>query len=311
MLSCHFCYAQNNIIIRIAKFKDDKLCAISYTFDDGLKEHATLVTPQLKKIGLKATFVVNGSNINQNEKNIKDTTRMTWQELKEMAKSGQEISNHGWAHKNFNKFPLTEIKEDLLKNDSAIFANIGILPRTFAYPNNSKNKEGVKIANENRVGTRMFQYAIGGKSTSKNLEDWVNQLLRDQDWGVGMTHGITYGYDYFSNQNILWEHLKKVKAQEDKIWVGTFKDVITYVKERDSTTLKIEKLANGHYAVTPICSLDQTIFTGQLTGIIDEKGVKKVIVSQGGKKLKTVLQGDHFLFSFNPFGGAVDIEIKK
>lgn len=35
--------------VYIAKYKQDKACAISYTFDDGLAEHYTLVAPQLEK----------------------------------------------------------------------------------------------------------------------------------------------------------------------------------------------------------------------------------------------------------------------
>lgn len=40
---------------------------------------------------------------------------MTWPQLREMSDNGHEISNHGWAHKNFARFPIEEIKEDILK----------------------------------------------------------------------------------------------------------------------------------------------------------------------------------------------------
>ncbi|MGC4235267.1 MAG: polysaccharide deacetylase family protein, partial [Niabella sp.] len=177
---------------RIAKYKDDKTCAISYTFDDGLKEHYTLVAPKFRTLGFKGTFWINGSKINADEKNIADTTRMTWKNLQEMVRSGHEISNHSWAHKNFGRFSLEEIKEDIDKNDSAIFAHTGIMPVTFCYPNNTKTPEGVKLASQNRVGTRMVQRSVGGKSTPENLERWVNDLLKKRGWGVTMTHGITY-----------------------------------------------------------------------------------------------------------------------
>lgn len=39
--------------VYIAKYKQDKACAISYTFDDGLAEHYTLVAPQLEKRGFR------------------------------------------------------------------------------------------------------------------------------------------------------------------------------------------------------------------------------------------------------------------
>lgn len=305
----NFCLAQGAGNIRIAKFKADKACAISYTFDDGLKEHYTLVTPWLNKLSLKASFVVNGSKISLDDNAITDSTRMTWQNLKEMAGAGQEISNHGWAHKNFGRFTLDEIKEDILKNDSAIMANVGIMPRTFAYPNNTKSVEGVKFASENRVGTRMFQRSLGGKSTADDLEKWVNKLLNDHDWGVAMTHGINYGYDHFKSPDILWEHLKKVKAMEDKIWVGTFREVAAYVKERDSTTWHIEQPSAGHYMVTFDCPLDKTLFSEMLTAVMEEKDIEKVEIHQGNNKLEARIESDKVMFDFNPFGGVVDIKI--
>jgi peptidoglycan-N-acetylglucosamine deacetylase len=306
-----FCWAQSTGNIHIAKFKDDKACAISYTFDDGLKEHYTIVTPLLNKVGFKGTFVINGSKINLDENTITDTTRMTWQDLKEMASYGQEISNHGWAHKNFGKFTLKEIKEDIDKNDSAIFANIGIRPVTFAYPNNTKTPEGVKLASENRVGTRTFQRSLGGKATTDNLEAWINKLLNDHDWGVAMTHGITYGYDHFEVPAIFGEHLQKVKEIEDKIWVGTFCKVAAYVTERDSTTLQVKQASEGHYIITTDCVLDKTLFTEPLTIVLEENGVKKIEIRQGENKLKAQILTDKIIFNVNPFGEAIDIKIKK
>ena len=39
--------------VYVAKYKHDKICAISYTFDDGLAEHYTIVFPELEKRGFK------------------------------------------------------------------------------------------------------------------------------------------------------------------------------------------------------------------------------------------------------------------
>ena len=310
VLSQNFCFAQAAADIRIAKFKDNKACAISYTFDDGLKEHYTLVTPWLNKLGIKGSFVINGSKVNREENTINDTIHMTWENLKEMAAAGHEISNHGWAHKNFGKFKLDSIIEDINKNDSAIFANIGIMPRTFFYPNNTKTPEGIKLASENRIDTRTFQRSLGGNSNAIELEQWVNKLLNDHDWGVTMTHGITYGYDHFTSPNILWEHLKKVKAMEDKIWVGTFRDVAGYVKERDSTMLHISQSGKGHYIITSNCSLNKTLFTEKLTLVIDQKNFKQVKVRQGKNYLIAKTQSDKVLFEFDPFGEIIDVDFQ-
>ena len=58
----------------------------------------------------------------------------------------------------------------------------------------------------------------------------METLIKTGDWGVGMTHGLTYGYDAFGNPQRLWEHWEQVKANEDKIWVGTFVDYHTFYR---------------------------------------------------------------------------------
>lgn len=73
----------------------------------------------------------------------------------------------------------------------------------------------------------------------QDLEKWVNTLIETNDWGVGMTHGLTYGYDAFRNPQRLWDHLDQVKARENEIWVGTFREVASYIKEREETRLEV------------------------------------------------------------------------
>lgn len=293
---------------RVAKYKDDKRCAISYTFDDGLLEHATLVAPTFNELGLKATFFING-------KSIIDTItagnkpRVNWEQLHQMAHQGHEISNHGWAHLNMGRFSLAEITQDIEKNDSAIYFHTGVWPPTYAYPNNTKQPEGIAVASKGRVATRLFQNSLGGKSTEKNLDNRINQLLTEGSWGVMMTHGITYGYDHFKDSSILWNHLRKVKALEKSIWVGRFCDVAAYIKEQKMITYTIEKTKSG-FVIIPTLKLDQKVFNEILTGVIEKSGMKNVTVYQGKTKLNTKLDSDKLLFDFNPYGEKIRVYIK-
>lgn len=260
--------------VSVAKYRHDKVCAISYTFDDGLAEHYTLAAPQLEQRGFRGTFFINGSKVNKDERHIKDTTRVTWPQLKEMAEKGHEISNHGWAHRNFAKFPFEVLKEDILKNDSAIYAHVGVMPRTYAYPNNTKQGEAMAFVARNRVGTRLKQRSVGSKRTARDLEKWMETLIKTGDWGVGMTHGLTYGYDAFGNPQRLWEHWEQVKANEDKIWVGTFHEVVSYLKEREAIRLTVTEKKNKLHVV-PELPLDKELFTEPLTMVVEGGTMKK------------------------------------
>lgn len=295
--------------VYVAKYKGNKVCAITYTFDDGLVEQYTLAAPQLEKRGFRGTFGINGSRINQDNEHITDTTRMTWVQVKDLSERGHEITNHGWKHKNFSRFPLEEIKEDVRKNDSAIHAVTGIWPRTFLYPNNNKKMEGRRFVEQQRVGTRLFQRSLGGKSTPENLESWVDGLLEKGEWGVAMTHGLTYGYDAFPNPQRFWEHLDKVKAREEQIWVGTLREVLAYTTEQKEIELKIDKRKKSLW-ITPRLSLNPEVFTEPLTMVIEKEGIKKISVQQGKTDLPVHIVGDSFLFDFNPFGGTIIVKEK-
>ena len=48
------------------------------------------------------------------------------------------------------------------------------------------------------------------------LSDLLPYVQEKEEWGVGMTHGINYGYDAFKEPSLFWEHLDKVKRTDMK-----------------------------------------------------------------------------------------------
>lgn len=302
----------NDWQVHIAKYKDDKACAISYTFDDGLEEHYTLVGPEFEKRGMRATFFINGAKINQDDEHITDTTRMTWAQLRELSDRGHEISNHGWAHKNFARFPIEEIREDIEKNDSAILACTGKPALTFCYPNNNKKAEGRRISDKGRVGTRTFQRSLGSKSNDKELAEWTRRMIATCDWGVAMTHGINYGYDNFGRTpQRLWNHLDMVASLKDSIWVGTFYEVSAYTAEQRATSLGIARPKENLLLVTPTMRLDSSLFVEPLTLVIQgDTPIRRLTAKQDSKRLTVTLRDGKALIPFNPNGGVIEVKVK-
>jgi len=293
--------------IYVAKYKGDKQCAISYTFDDAHLEHYTLVFPKFEKLGFKATFWVNGKTIEDYEKGLPNhTPRASWKHLKIMAEHGHEISNHGWSHKNLVNFPLEEGRVDIERNDSAILANIGELPLTYCYPNNSKSPEAIKMASANRIGTRTKQLQVGSNSTTENLNYRIDSLLTNREWEVVMIHGITIGYDAFKSDSIFWNHLDKVKTLENKIWVATFRDVAAYTAEQQN--IKLETIQKGKkWIIKPVLTLDKKLFKYPLTMVLQQNGIRELSVKQGQKQLAVEILPDKAMFDFDPNGGEIII----
>ena len=301
-----------DVNVRIADYNGDRTAAISLTFDDGLLEHYTLVFPELEKRGLKGTFWVYGYCIDNPEwVPNQNGPRVTWAQLKEMSSSGHEISNHSWSHKNLTKLEGEALRTEIERNDTAIFNNTGIFPRTFCYPGNAKSERAIEAASRNRIDTRTFQLSLGSKSTQERFDKWLDDQIKSKGWGVGMTHGITFAYDAFKDPELLWRHLDQLKAMEDTIWTGTFREVAAYIKERDNTLLTIAKKKNG-MSVTPVMSpvLDKELFTEPLTLVVDKAGLKKLTAKQGKRELSIKILPDKAMFDFDPSGGTIEVKYK-
>ena len=295
--------------IYVAKYKDDKQCAISYTFDDGLEEHFTLVYPRFQQLGFKATFWVNGNTINQDAIKRSEKPRISWNNLKLMSDNGMEISNHGWSHKNLTKCTPEELKIEIERNDSIIEAQTGKRPVTFCYAGNAKNEMVIKSASVNRVATRTSQFSMGSKSTSKNLRQRIDTLLQHRDWGIAMIHGITYGYDAFKSDSVLWNHLNEVKTIENTIWIGTFKEVAAYVAEQKNIQLLIRHNKNKT-VIKPVIKLDHRLFNEPLTMVLKANSCDQLKVSQKKQELLLKIVGNKATFEFNPSDGPIIVERK-
>jgi peptidoglycan/xylan/chitin deacetylase (PgdA/CDA1 family) len=289
--------------VHVARFYGDRQAAISYTFDDGLQEHYTMVFPKFKELGLKGSFCIIGSKVGKDQKG---TPCMTWEQLREMAEAGQEITSHGFKHLSMEKLTDPEaLRYEVQHNDTLIYNKVGVFPRTYFYPGNRKTPEGLAFTQKERVGTRTFQISFGSKRDSLWMQNWLNRLLKQGEWGVTMTHGITTGYDCFPNPQVFWNHLEKVAKMQDRIWVATFHDVAAYTAERDSLHLDIQHDKNIIIALSTPLSAE--LFTHPLTLVVAAEVIE---AKQGKQKLSLTKKDGKTLFDFNPNGGQIQIILK-
>lgn len=295
-----------DVKVSVAKYRDGKACAVSFTFDDGNKDNFTIAAPELEKRGWRGTFWLNCSRIPGEVLGKK--SRMTWDDVRDMHQRGHEMSNHGWDHKNLTKIPYEEAVEEIEKNDSAIFANIGVRPTTFCYAYNAKNPEIMALASKGRVGTRTRQYAFGEQSSDQQLRQRMDKAIAEEDWAVWMTHAIVRGYDCFKDPARYTSFLDYVKEREDRIWVGTFREVAAYVAERDAVRLE-QTVKGNRISVTPSLDLDPELYNMPLTMKVE--GVSEVKAKQSGKRLTVVYRDGSAIFDFDPYGGTIRLQVVR
>ena len=290
--------------ISIAKYADNRKAAISFTFDDGLKEQYSILFPKMKELGIKGTFCLIGSRMEHQPKNPEKQT-FSWEQAKEMSLDGQEMTSHGYNHKNVTKLTAEELRYEVQHNDTLIHKRIGIFPRTFFYPGNRKSDEAVAYCSKDRVGTRTYQVSLGSKRTQEWFENYLQGVIDKGEWAVTMTHGIRMGYDSFGDETRLWKMFDYAlnQALNGKLWIATFHDVAAYQQERDNTTLKI-KAKKNQVMVTPKMKLNKNIFQVPLTLILDFQPIK---ATQAGKNLAVKYKDEKYLIQIEPSKGKVII----
>ena len=290
--------------ISIAKYAENRKAAISFTFDDGLKEQYSILFPKMKELGIKGTFCLIGSRMEHQPKNPEKQT-FSWEQAKEMSLDGQEMTSHGYNHKNVTKLTAEELRYEVQHNDTLIHKRIGIFPRTFFYPGNRKSDEAVAYCSKDRVGTRTYQVSLGSKRTQEWFENYLQGVIDKGEWAVTMTHGIRMGYDSFGDETRLWKMFDYAlnQALNGKLWIATFHDVAAYQQERDNTTLKI-KAKKNQVMVTPKMKLNKNIFQVPLTLILDFQPIK---ATQAGKNLAVKYKDEKYLIQIEPSKGKVII----
>ena len=255
-----------------------------------------------KALGLKASFGIIGSKVESTWKGI---PTMTWEQMKEMATDGQEITSHGWAHHAVTGLTGEALRYEVQHNDSVIFQHLGFFPRTYFYPGNRKSDEGVTFCSKNRVGTRMQQGSFGSKRDKPWVQRTLDRTLKKGEWTVWMTHGISCGYDAFANPQLLWETMEKVAGMQDRLWVATLHDVLAYTAERDTIRLDIRKGKNK-LTVTPKMALEKRLFNHPLTLVVNGSVSEAM---QNGKHLMLTPKNGKTLIDIDPHGGKIKMKM--
>ncbi|HTJ79360.1 MAG TPA: polysaccharide deacetylase family protein [Rariglobus sp.] len=283
--------------IRIAAFKDDLAGAISYTFDDGIREQFTIAQPLLDKLGFHATFFVIAGSVSDTEQQA-DAKKpggggtVTWDQIRAALAKGHEIGNHSWSHPNLPKLPPEQLEEQISKADAKIAEETGITPRSFAYPYNAVNDQVRAAVMQNHSGAREFQTAISKHDQNPGrLNAWADKLAADHQWGVTMIHGITVGFDAPLQPGLLESHLDYVKTHHPDLWVDTFGHVSRYIRERQETKLQVLHQTDRSVTFVLDTPLSATLFDEPLTVVISASHVTSATGQmKSGKPITVVLK---------------------
>ena len=67
---------------------------VALTFDDSLKDHLLIAAPMLEEHGWRGTFCIVTDWVG------KDSSKLTWDDVRELVRRGHEIATHTKTHRN-------------------------------------------------------------------------------------------------------------------------------------------------------------------------------------------------------------------
>jgi len=233
---------------------EDCQCAISLTFDDGLRSQLEVAIPCLEERGYRGTFYLNPRGEDWS------APLAPWQPVQA---AGHEIGNHTMAHPcNLNTDPtllswtLDMIEADVREAQRRLdLAFPGQGARSFAYPcYESDVGQGATRQSYTPIIARHFPAARArGLSERGNhplyadlhhLSSWAGERMPDWEliglveqcrvagwWGILTFHGVNQGHLPIAEHDLvgLLDHLARNREQ---VWVGTVVEVGQYVAGR-------------------------------------------------------------------------------
>lgn len=124
--------------------------SIVMTFDDGYKDNALCAAVRLKQMGMRATFFVTVSYIdnavNKNWANGSPRKFMTWEDVKNISDMGFEIGSHMLRHVDLTSLSEEDLYDELKKSKDIISSHIGQPIDTCSYPYGHINDKVVSMA---------------------------------------------------------------------------------------------------------------------------------------------------------------------
>jgi peptidoglycan-N-acetylglucosamine deacetylase len=225
--------------------------AVVFTYDDGLDCHLDVAIPQLDEFGFKGTFYCTG-----NSQSLYNRT----EDWREIARNGHELGNHTLFHPcngeqfdwvkpeyDLNKYTIEQLLAELKTASTLMKAIDGKEKRTFAYTcsnvsigDNDFSEEIQPLFTAARadgpIPETMQGYNVY-KAPSWMVEDnktedliaYVEEAKTKGTIAVFMFHSVGGGYLNVGAKEHR-ELLQYLNKHRDEFYIGTFMEVMEYIK---------------------------------------------------------------------------------
>lgn len=256
----------------MATWQGFKKAAVTYTFDDNTANQLPVALPLFDKYNFKATFF---PVIDWNP---------DWATFKKAAENGHEIGSHTVSHANLGSLGSDKQEVELQKSQSIINSEIPDAKCvTVAYPFCSVGDPAIiqKYYIAGRICSQAIEpstpadfYRIssiiaGSQGMVKTASDFnakVEAAAKSGGWCVFLIHGVDddHGFSPLKSTELA-AHLKYMNDHANDYWIGTFGNLVKYIKERDTLQLSELVLSADSLKLTVSDKLDKSVYNVPVT----------------------------------------------
>lgn len=277
--------------VSVARWPQDRVAAVSLTFDDGIDTHLDHVGPILKEHHLNGTFFV-ATGLGPWEKR-----KAEW---KQLAAQGNELANHTVHHPCLlpqitphSQDYTPEMMEAEIKDAAREIQQVTGSQRglTFAYPcgNMSFGKPQDEVRNaalyaryvaENSIGARAYEggspqgpedlnilavtdLGFTAEKAFPALLEMAQAAIQAHNWGVYCFHGV--GGDWLAITPDALDELAAYFEGHSEIWTATFGDGLRYIEESKAAEIRVTQSDESSVIVSLDWPLDKKIYDLPLT----------------------------------------------
>jgi oligosaccharide reducing-end xylanase len=281
LISAGMCYSRTiDTPYVVATWHNFCTAASTFTFDDGCAHQFTIAVPMFNAKKLPATFytVVTGGMF------------PGWSKLQSAAAAGHEIASHTMTHPaNLGtETPTQQITELKNSRDSIRQHITGEQCIDLAYPNcnpstdsitrkyyfAARNCSGVinpKTPTDFNAISCYIDGNTGSYNTAAALITLANNAVSTNGWTVYLTHDIdsldghNHGGYSPTAEAALQGWVNYMDTNRTKFWVQTFGNVVRYIKERDSASLRGVSRTADSITLSLTDGLNDTFFNYPIT----------------------------------------------
>lgn len=258
--------------LEISKVPEGKLCAFSFTYDDGVAAHYTQALPLHLKYGFPGTFLIITDRVEDDADANRPHKNVSWAEVKEMAEKGMEMASHTKTHRNMRELESAGLTREMTKgkkrdelfamrepnwptvwseielSKKALEEHTGQTVKTFAFAGNACPDWSSRICAEAKVCIRVGNIRIAtgrGDTEEKYAKQLDEKVLKKDAFSCVMIHGVGVGskdpgegWNPIPSLEIYESLFKLVAERKDKIYVDTYGNNNAYASRAGKAKLK-------------------------------------------------------------------------